>query len=162
MLCSNSSSKGLLVLHPKLLMIYSLKIEGEQLNLLPIVQFTLHLTAYNMVIGPFGRVSGQDLVCVQSIDGQVEVLDQTGTIFKCGLSDFLLPGPLCYVARTDSLLTVNSGWRLDVYRYQSLRNIGGSQNKKATVRLCTCTLEFVSQSVMRNLSQRQVLYEVCS
>ena len=137
------------MLHPKLLAMYSLKIEGEQLCLIPIHQFTLHHTAYNMVIGPFGRVSGQDLVCVQSIDGQVEVIDQTGTIFECGLSDFLLPGPLCYVARTDSLLTINSGWRLDVYCYQSLRNTGISQNKKATVRFITCVSDLCDKLVIR-------------
>jgi hypothetical protein len=50
-----------------------------------------HFTAYNMLAGPFGGVHGKDLILVQSMDGKLQVFDQTAEAFTCQMTDCLLP-----------------------------------------------------------------------
>jgi Bardet-Biedl syndrome 9 protein len=80
-----------------------------------------------MVIGKFGR-SKNDLICVQTLNGQLQILDQGKELFTCRLSDTIVPGPLAYVPRTDTIVTISSSRYLDGYRYQSLST--RSQTKK--------------------------------
>ncbi|KAG5177001.1 Bardet-Biedl syndrome 9, parathyroid hormone-responsive B1 [Tribonema minus] len=79
-----------------------------------------HFTAYNMVCGAFGGVE-RDLIAVQSMDGRLQVFEQDAHAFTRRLgAAALLPGPLCYVARTDSIVTATSDLCLECYRYQAL------------------------------------------
>ena len=64
-------------------------------------------------------------MCVQSMDGQLSFFSQESHTFDCFLPDFLLPGPLAYLPKTDALVTVNSAHYLQVFRYQAL-SVGGS------------------------------------
>ena len=59
---------------------------------------------------------GVDHVCVQSMDGQLSFFRNENAAFSCFLPDFLLPGPLRYLPRTDSLLTTNSARMLQTFR----------------------------------------------
>lgn len=59
---------------------------------------------------------GVDHVCVQSMDGQLSFFHHENAAFSCFLPDFLLPGPLRYLPRTDSLLTTNSARMLQTFR----------------------------------------------
>ena len=89
-----------------------------------------------MLIGQLGRADGQDLICIQSLDGQLRIFGHTGEILTCSLQGFLLPGPLAYVSRTNIILTANTDRSLEAYRYQVLTS-GAQQTtiKKAKVHL---------------------------
>lgn len=65
----------------------------------------LTLFSANMTYGPFGGVSGRDFIAVQSMDGMVSVFEHDAHAFSRFLPNFLLPGPLCYVAKMDSFVT---------------------------------------------------------
>ena len=61
-------------------------------------------------------LSGCEYICVQSMDGQLHFLHGDRPAFSCFLPDFLVPGPLGYLPRSDSLLTVNSAGSLQAFR----------------------------------------------
>lgn len=50
------------------------------------------------------------------MDGQLSFFHQENTAFSCFLPDFLLPGPLQYLPRTDSFVTTNSARMLQTFR----------------------------------------------
>ena len=78
------------------------------------------------------------------MDGQLSFFTQESATFTCFLPDFLLPGPIAHLPRTDSLITVNSAHTLQVFRYQTLEvagsDVGGGASrdtgKKFTVSAC--------------------------
>ena len=136
--CSESIAAGLAVLHPRVLIIYSLVLNDNQLSLVLVKKHTLTHTSHSMIIGPFGGISNYDLVCVQSMDGQLYVLDHNGFVFSCIIPGFLLPGPIAYIPRTDTILTVGSGRRVESYRYKTLMSAGHGGTKKVTVCMYVC------------------------
>jgi Bardet-Biedl syndrome 9 protein len=98
-------------------------------------EHSLQHSAWNFVVGPFGGVYGEisskfrrvffdcfyfwvpensetfldkDFICVQSFDGVLSFFEQDVFAFTRYLNNFLLPGPLCYVSRTDSFITCTS------------------------------------------------------
>jgi Bardet-Biedl syndrome 9 protein len=91
-------------------------------------------SAFNMCHGSFGGVHGKEFICVQSLDGQLFVLEQDNFAFTRYLADFLLPGPLCYVPHTDSFVTTNSTMQLQAYKYSSL----GAASHSRCVYVCVC------------------------
>ena len=56
-------------------------------------------------------------MCVQSTDGMLSFFEQESYAFGRFLPGFLLPGPLTYVAKTDSFLTVSSSLLVESYKY---------------------------------------------
>ncbi|XP_058039838.1 protein PTHB1 isoform X3 [Ahaetulla prasina] len=116
----------LAVLHCKKLCIYAVSgslgntEHGNQYQLKRIYEHNLYRTAYNMTHGPFGGIKGQDLICVQSVDGMLMLFEQESYSFGRFLPGFLLPGPLTYSSRTDSFITISSCRRVESYRYQVL------------------------------------------
>ena len=46
------------------------------------------------------------------MDGQLSFFVHDSFAFSVFLPDFLTPGPLCYLARTDSIVTANSSRQL--------------------------------------------------
>ena len=48
-------------------------LESYQLNL--VYQHKLSRSAYSMCIGPFGGVQGKDFICVQSLDGTLNLFE---------------------------------------------------------------------------------------
>lgn len=92
-----------------------------------------------MTHGPFGSGGGgaaaalsggggapRESICVQSLDGQLAVFEQERFAFRRPLDGCLLPGPLAYVPRTDSLVTCTSEMLLDSYRYAALASAWGA------------------------------------
>ncbi len=57
---------------------------------------------------------------VQSYDGQLTFFEQEVQSFSRLLPDFLLPGPLAYMAASDSFITATAGLELVAYRYSSI------------------------------------------
>ena len=86
-----------------------------------------------MVQGPFGRTVGHELVCIQSMDGVLTILDHNEVLFSCTLSNFVLPGPIGYNPRTDTIITVGSCRQLQTYRYQSMLSSDTRKTKSIKV-----------------------------
>lgn len=58
----------------------------------------------------------RDFICVQSMDGTLSVYEQESFSFTRFLPDSLLPGPICYVAATDSFVTISSARNIESYK----------------------------------------------
>lgn len=78
--------------------------------------FIMHM---NLLLINFSFL-GKDFLCVQSLDGTVSFFEQESFAFTRFLPNFLLPGPICYIPRTDSFITVSSSWQVESYKYQVL------------------------------------------
>ncbi|KAI9209277.1 PTHB1 N-terminus-domain-containing protein [Polychytrium aggregatum] len=132
----NSKSKALALLHPNHLSIAriallpdptaGMSVQGEMPTLADRCHFaveyeiTLSSPSFNMVYGPFGRVSDKDLICIQSLDGIWTVVDGGSVGFVRKLPDFILPGSLCYIPTTDSIVTYSSTMAVESYRYHHI------------------------------------------
>ena len=93
-------------------------------------EHVLEHTAYNMVIGQFGG-SGQDQICVQSMDGQLAFFTANKLSFARYLpsSTFLCPGRLLYVPAIDGFLTCSSTFEVQCYRFSTLTQGTASETK---------------------------------
>ena len=61
-------------------------------------------------------LSGRDFLCVQSMDGTLTVFEQESFSFTRFLPGALLPGPVAYLSRTDSFITVSSSRQVECYK----------------------------------------------
>ena len=144
--CFSNGENHLAVLHPRLLSVYSIQkgksqstvaagvneqddskqMHIDSFQLILLYEHKLSRSAFSVTAGHFGRVLNKDFLCVQSIDGTISVFEQESHAFSRFLPGFLIPSPLVYVQRTDSLVTVSSAFQVESYRYKihiSLRNI---------------------------------------
>ncbi|XP_066154098.1 protein PTHB1 [Euwallacea fornicatus] len=125
-LLSGNQLIQLVLLHPRVLSVYSLVFKagktdhGNQTFLQLLYEHKLRGSAYNFAVGPFGGSQQRDFICVQSLDGVLSFFEQESQVAYVALPDFLLPGPLCYVTRTDSFVVVNCDWSVATYRYKIL------------------------------------------
>lgn len=67
-----------------------------------------------------GTSEPHEYICVQSMDGMLSIFEYESYSLSCFLPNALLPGPLKYLSRNDSFVTVSSTWHLESYRYQTL------------------------------------------
>ncbi|XP_076136342.1 protein PTHB1 [Alosa pseudoharengus] len=139
----------LAVLHPRKVSVYAVSgmagnVEhGDQYQLRLVYEHNLQRTACNMTYGSFGGVTGHHFICIQSMDGMLMFFEQETYAFGRFLPGFLLPGPLCYCAHTDTFLTVSSARQVESYRYETLavatdadtRQEGEQQSKSSGKRL---------------------------
>lgn len=129
--CGRFSSHGglhLAVLQPRMLAVYNFEAVGTSyLQMSLKYHHTLEHTAANMTFGPFGGVKDVDSICVQSYDGQLAFFDQETPGFSRFLPSFLIPGPLSYVASSDSLVTCTASFELESYRYRALAAASGEK-----------------------------------
>eukprot|EP01137_Pigoraptor_chileana_P002843 Opistho-2@42251 len=117
----NSTDNALAVLHPRRLAVYVVGRDGDnQVELRMVYEHILGRSAANMAWGPFGGSKGKDCVCVQSLDGVLSFFDRESFQFACCLPGALIPGPLCYVARTDSFVTWSAARHIQSYRFSSI------------------------------------------
>ena len=95
-------------------------------------EHVLEHTPYNFIYGAFGGSGSAEIICVQSMDGQLLFLDHTKVLFARFLpsSYFLCPGPLLYCPVSDSILTNTSTLELVAYRYTSLAQSTASETKE--------------------------------
>jgi Bardet-Biedl syndrome 9 protein len=130
-----STEVQLAVLHPKRLCVYGLtSVSGDaasgggfyQLSLL--YKHNLGRSAYNFTYGPFGKAQGKDYIAIQSLDGELLVIEQERIAFSKFLPNFLVPGPICYApAPVDGFVTVNSQFEVELFRYGSLSTSSGGE-----------------------------------
>lgn len=132
---SGSENLVLAVLHPRKLSVYSISAiagtvdHGSQYKCEGLYEHNLQRTAYKFCYGSFGGVRGKDFVCVQSMDGTLSIFEQESFAFSRFLPGALLPGPISYVPRLDSFVTVSSSWRVECYKYQVLAVASDSAGK---------------------------------
>lgn len=138
---------GVAVLHPRSLQVYEVVPQSGQNGR---INFYLleklyghnlgmdgkHFTAYNMTVGPFGGSDGRDMIMVQSMDGKLQIFEQSAHAFTRQLVDCLVPGPIFYVPHQDSFVTTNYAARIECYKYHVLANsqteIGGKESKESS------------------------------
>ncbi|XP_048880761.1 protein PTHB1 isoform X2 [Brienomyrus brachyistius] len=116
----------LAVLHPKKLSVFAVTAtagnvdHGIQYQIKLMYEHNLQRIACNMTYGPFGGVTGHHFICIQSMDGMLMFFEHESYAFGRFLPGFLLPGPLCYCARTDTFITVSSARQVESYKYEAL------------------------------------------
>lgn len=77
-----------------------------------------HFTAYNMTSGSFGGARTRDMFMVQSLDGKLQIFEQSANAFTRQLVDCLLPGPIAYLPRLDAFVSATYSCQAECYRYQ--------------------------------------------
>lgn len=80
----------------------------------------LERSASCFAVGRLGGRGDFDGTVVQSMDGELSVFECDVAAFRRFLPDFLLPGPLVYAQRTDTLVTANSRFEVQGFRYAQL------------------------------------------
>lgn len=134
---------SLAVLHPRKVSVYSVAAisgaveHGTHYHLSLLYEHNLRRSAFCMIVGGFGSVKRQDFICVQSLDGTLSFFEQESFAFSRFLPTFLLPGPLKYIARTDSIVTVSSAWQVEAYKYQVLAVATDSGSKEESQNMTT-------------------------
>ena len=71
-----------------------------------------------MTSGAFGGDKGREMIIVQSLDGKLQVFEQSANAFTRQLVDCLLPGPIAYLPHLDAIVTTNFACQMECYRYQ--------------------------------------------
>ena len=134
-LLSDANRTALAVLHPRCLAVYSVSAvaqpgspgsNAQYYSLTLAYEHQLERPACNMVHGAFGGTYGHELICVQSMDGLLTVIEQDRITLERKLSRFLLPGPLTYSPKADMLLTYTSRMEVECYKYSTNVASGGS------------------------------------
>ncbi|XP_064466327.1 protein PTHB1-like [Ornithodoros turicata] len=122
---SGSKKIYIATLHPLKLSILSFTADGDtdhgaRYALSVVCEHTLQYSACCLVTGSFGGAKGRDLLCIQSLNGSLMFFEQESFAFTRFLPDVLLPGPIAYIAKTDSLVTISTALELESYRFQVL------------------------------------------
>ena len=131
---SSPRSNGIAILHPKKLVVYELAPVGSSkithYTLTKVYQHVLgdgdgkHFTAYAMIAGHFGGSNkGREMILVQSMDGKIQIFEQSAHAFTRQFNDSLLPGPMLYLPNMDAFLNCNYAARVECYRYQVLASL---------------------------------------
>ncbi|KAG8198697.1 hypothetical protein JTE90_015519 [Oedothorax gibbosus] len=124
-LSSTSELLHLAVLHPFKLSVFLVSAvhgsveHGTQCKLSLIYEHNLQRHAFSFIIGHFGGIQGKEMMCIQCLDGTLCFFEQERFSFSRFLPKSLIPGPICYVPKTDSFVTIN-GFSVESYRFQAL------------------------------------------
>ncbi|XP_071103490.1 protein PTHB1-like [Haliotis cracherodii] len=138
---SGSENLTLAILHPRKISVLGVSAisgsvgHGSHYQIQLLYEHSLQRTAFNFCFGPFGGVKGRDFLCVQSMDGTVSIFEQESFAFSRFLPGALLPGPIKYMSRTDSFITVSSMRQVESYKYQVLAVASDSSNKEESQNL---------------------------
>lgn len=71
----------------------------------------------------------RDSLCVQCMDGKLQLFEQDAHAFSRVLSNTLLPGPLVYSKSLDALVSVNSSRQAICCKYQALAAAQDEDNR---------------------------------
>ena len=120
------SSVALAVLTPRRVGVYVLRVEGEVGALEEAYGHALDRPAATMAAGPFGGARDADSLVVLSMDGQLVFFDQDALSFAAFLPRFFVPGPLLYLARSDTLVVGTAEYSLEAYPYAAFATSAAS------------------------------------
>ncbi|KAF0310643.1 Protein PTHB1 [Amphibalanus amphitrite] len=104
---------------------------GTHYALNPVYSHRLKRSAFNMFSGFFGGSKNKELFSIQSLDGTLSFYEQENYSFSRFLPGYLIPGPILYVQKTDSVVTGTSSWTVEAYKYSSLAQ-GSDPNEKSS------------------------------
>ncbi|CAF2420164.1 unnamed protein product [Rotaria sp. Silwood2] len=116
---------------------------GRQIDIELNYEHNLNRPTFNMCKGQFGSggkgnkdSANFEYICVQTLDGVLFVFEHERQSMVKSLPDTYLPGPICYLSRSDAIATVSSNHHLECYKYQTLAissgvDHGTSVNKNA-------------------------------
>jgi Bardet-Biedl syndrome 9 protein len=90
--------------------------------------------------GCFGGSRDREMIVVQSMDGKLQIFEQSANAFTRQIADCLLPGPVAYVPKVDAFVTVNHACQAECYRYQVLASSSADIGSKDTDAKGTGTL----------------------
>eukprot|EP00879_Flechtneria_rotunda_P032765 GHRR01036101.1.p1 GENE.GHRR01036101.1~~GHRR01036101.1.p1 ORF type:complete len:124 (-),score=48.71 GHRR01036101.1:632-1003(-) len=76
---------------------------------------------------PFCKICRRRAHCCSVFDGQLTFFEQEALAFSRYLPEFLLPGPLAYVAASDSFITSSAALELLAYKYSVLAAANGEK-----------------------------------
>ncbi|XP_049866625.1 protein PTHB1 isoform X2 [Pectinophora gossypiella] len=136
---AGSEDRQILVLHPQSYGVYQLNRKeghtdaGEQNLLKLLTKHTFTRRAHSLTCGPFGNIKTRDFICIQALDGSLSFFDQESFLFMYISHDVIIPGPVCYIASSDSFVLCKSTWVIEIHSYQQLREfseLNVRQNKK--------------------------------
>lgn len=109
----------LAVLHSRSLVIYAVETNKDTTVLIVVYKHELSRNSFNFTQGPFGKAHN-DLICVQSVDGQLTFINKDTIQMEVTLPDFYLPGPFVYAKDSDSFVISNTNFEIECYRYSNL------------------------------------------
>ena len=96
-------------------------------------------------------------MCVQSMDGMLSFFEQESFAFGRFLPGFLLPGPLSYIAKTDSFITASSSRLVESYKYVALSQNFHTPACSLLVQGCAC-VDLFTAAVLAFLHNKMYLY----
>lgn len=73
-----------------------------------------------MISGSFGGVRGREMILVQSLDGKLQIFEQSANAFTRQIADCLVPGPIWYMPKLDGFITATYSTYMECYKYQVL------------------------------------------
>eukprot|EP00762_Andalucia_godoyi_P004580 ANDGO_05206.mRNA.1 hypothetical protein len=121
---------SLAVLHPKSLAVYLVSPAKGTSHASGTLTHTLLFEhafprgCFNMTYGPMGLgTAAKDRIAVQSLDGIITVVDGESVLFSRFLPHILIPGPMAYVQRTDSIVVANSIGEIVAFRFHALASM---------------------------------------
>eukprot|EP01083_Nonionella_stella_P086920 241654_1 len=123
---SNSLDLALAALHPRSIAVYSftaVSSAGSEVSYYETTkayEHKLKRTSANFTFGSFGGGEDKDMLCVQSVDGNLSFFDQDHFVFSRFLNGFLVPGPIVYCQKIDSFITVNAEMCIECYKFRVL------------------------------------------
>ncbi|UJR27621.1 hypothetical protein I4U23_008902 [Adineta vaga] len=130
---STSSTNQIAVLFSHKLSVYDynehsgMAEHGRQIDLELNYEHNINRPTFNMCKGHFGSggkgnkdSTNPEYICVQTLDGVLFVFEYERQSMVKSLPNTYLPGPLCYLSRSDAFLTVSSNYHLECYKYQAL------------------------------------------
>eukprot|EP00048_Salpingoeca_helianthica_P024810 m.35499 g.35499 ORF g.35499 m.35499 type:complete len:786 (-) comp9599_c0_seq1:25-2382(-) len=125
---SNPALVQLAVLHPRSFAVYNVAgTAATAISLEKVFEYQMKRNASSFVLGRFGG-SAVDIACVLSMDGMLQFFSKESFLFARPIPSFLLPGPLAYVAATDSIVTGSAACTVDSYRYLVLQAAGETED----------------------------------
>ena len=91
------------------------------------LQYEHHLNrnSFNFTSGKFGGADSE-MLCVQSVDGQLSFFNQQQAQLEVQLPDFYLPGPVVYSEKTDSVIICNTSFEIESYSFTTLNSLAAT------------------------------------
>jgi Bardet-Biedl syndrome 9 protein len=130
----------LAVLHSKSLVIYAVETNHDTTQLATVFRHQLSRNSFNFTQGMFGKAN-HEMICVQSLDGLLTIINKDSVQMEITLPDFYLPGPLIYAKHSDAFVISNTNFEIECYRYSTLNMLVNSGKDKKSVKAdWTCNI----------------------
>ncbi len=123
----------LAVLHSRMLVIYAVETVEDTTHLSTVYKHELTRNSFNCFTQGFFGKARNELICVQSVDGQLTIINRDTVQIEIVLPDFYLPGPVIYAKQSDSFIVSNTNLEIECYRYSTL-NMQVEAGDKKTIK----------------------------